>query len=279
MPLVRIDLDKAAPVGRAVIVGEVVCDAMRTVAGVPEDDKFQIVTRHDHGEIIYPSKGYLGVQYSPDLVVVQITWNAGRSVDVKERFYRDQGAAERSALARPVGVTGRAHSRPGPAPRPGRNPRRSARRYPRADRCPGASRGSRWGDCRSGPRASRRDRRARPSRANRACRPARRGHRAADHPPVPRGASMRSSPPARTWDPWPCPGRRTGDRRSHRPALTAIRVTLDRRDAHDFGTAEWIINRARIVPVIHTRRLIGASRRMPRRGPGFSMDRVPAPSW
>lgn len=101
MPLVRIDLDKAAPAERATIIGNVVYEAMRAVAGVPEDDKFQVVTRHDHGEILYPGNGYLGVQYSPDLVVIQITWNAGRSVDMKKQFYRmvANGVAEKASIS------------------------------------------------------------------------------------------------------------------------------------------------------------------------------------
>ena len=88
MPLVRIDLDKSAPAERAGIVGAAVYEAMIAIAGVPADDRFQIVTRHDAGEIVYPANGYLGIAYSRDLVMIQITWNAGRSIDVKRRFYR-----------------------------------------------------------------------------------------------------------------------------------------------------------------------------------------------
>lgn len=88
MPLVRIDLDKSAPAKRAGIVGDVIYDAMRAVAGVPEDDKFQIITPRETGEIVYPANGYLGVQYSSDLVVIQITWNLGRSTEVKKQLYR-----------------------------------------------------------------------------------------------------------------------------------------------------------------------------------------------
>lgn len=101
MPLVRIDLDNAAPAERAAIIGDVVYEAMRAVAGVPEDDRFQVFTRHEHGEIIYPEKGYLGVRYSPDLVVIQITWNAGRSVEVKKQFYRmvADGVAEKAGIS------------------------------------------------------------------------------------------------------------------------------------------------------------------------------------
>lgn len=101
MPLVRIDLDKAAPANRAGIIGDIVYDAMRAVAGVPEDDKFQIITRHDREEIVYPANGYLGIRYSPDLVMIQITWNSGRSTEVKKQFYRmvAENVAERTGIS------------------------------------------------------------------------------------------------------------------------------------------------------------------------------------
>ena len=88
MPLVRIDLDKSAPAERARIVGDVVYDAMIAVANVPADDKFQIITRHDVGEIVYPDAGYLGISYTKDLIIIQITWNQGRSIEVKQAFYK-----------------------------------------------------------------------------------------------------------------------------------------------------------------------------------------------
>ena len=88
MPLVRIDLDKSAPAERARIVGDVVYDAMIAVANVPADDKFQIITRHDAGEIVYPDAGYLGISYTKDLIIIQITWNQGRSIEVKQAFYK-----------------------------------------------------------------------------------------------------------------------------------------------------------------------------------------------
>ncbi|MEN3929980.1 tautomerase family protein [Microvirga sp. W0021] len=87
MPLVRIDLHKSAPEGLAKIVGDAVYDAMREVANVPAGDKFQIITRHESGELVYPSEGYLGINYSENIIFIQIIWNAGRSVDVKQSFY------------------------------------------------------------------------------------------------------------------------------------------------------------------------------------------------
>ena len=63
-------------------------DAMTRAANVPINDKFQIVTRHDDDELIYPSEGYLGVRYSADIVFIQVTWVGGRSVEVKKAFFR-----------------------------------------------------------------------------------------------------------------------------------------------------------------------------------------------
>jgi phenylpyruvate tautomerase PptA (4-oxalocrotonate tautomerase family) len=88
MPLVRIDLNKDAPAERVRIVCQAVYGAMTDIANVPANDKFQIVTRHSVDEIIYPEEGYLGIQYSPDLIFIQVTWVAGRSTDVKKQFYR-----------------------------------------------------------------------------------------------------------------------------------------------------------------------------------------------
>jgi Tautomerase enzyme len=83
MPLVRIDLNEDAPAERVRIVSQAVYGAMIEIANAPINDKFQIVTRHSTDEIIYPEEGYLGVRYSPDLIIIQVTWVGGRSTDVK----------------------------------------------------------------------------------------------------------------------------------------------------------------------------------------------------
>jgi hypothetical protein len=61
MPLVRIDLSSAALPKLRQTASDVVYDAMITVAKVPADDKFQIVTGHAAGELVFPKKGYLGM--------------------------------------------------------------------------------------------------------------------------------------------------------------------------------------------------------------------------
>jgi 4-oxalocrotonate tautomerase len=56
MPLVRIDISKTASRERVRDVGDAVYNAMIAVANVPNYDKFQVVTRHEPDEIIYPEE-------------------------------------------------------------------------------------------------------------------------------------------------------------------------------------------------------------------------------
>ena len=88
MPLVRINLSASASQEVVDAVSHCVYDAMLSVANVPAGDKFQIITRHAPGELVYPVEGYLGITYSSNIIFIQVTWNAGRSVDVKKAFYK-----------------------------------------------------------------------------------------------------------------------------------------------------------------------------------------------
>ncbi|WP_186024742.1 tautomerase family protein [Burkholderia gladioli] len=88
MPLVRIDPSKSASPEVVAAVSETVYEAMVNIANVPEHDKFQIISRHAPDELVYPAEGYLGVDYTPGIVFIQVTWNAGRTVEVKKAFYR-----------------------------------------------------------------------------------------------------------------------------------------------------------------------------------------------
>jgi phenylpyruvate tautomerase PptA (4-oxalocrotonate tautomerase family) len=88
MPLVRIDVDASTPPELRQTIGDVVYDAMTSAAKVPADDKFMIVSTHSAGDLVFPKEGYLGIQYTAGIVFIQITWNAGRTTEVKKAFYR-----------------------------------------------------------------------------------------------------------------------------------------------------------------------------------------------
>ncbi|MDB5567508.1 MAG: tautomerase enzyme family protein [Tardiphaga sp.] len=88
MPLARIDLSSTASPQLKQTVSDVVYDAMTAVANVPAHDKFQVITTHAADELVFPREGYLGIDYSAGIIFIQVTWNAGRSTEVKKAFYR-----------------------------------------------------------------------------------------------------------------------------------------------------------------------------------------------
>jgi 4-oxalocrotonate tautomerase len=87
MPLVRISLMKGKPEGFGKKVGEVVYRAMADTINVPEKDHFQIITEHGKNSLIY-DPSYLNIPRTDGIVVIQITLNEGRTVDLKKALYK-----------------------------------------------------------------------------------------------------------------------------------------------------------------------------------------------
>ena len=86
MPLVRIDLRSGKDVAYRQQIGRVVYEALRSV-GVPENDRFEIIAEHDAENFLF-DPGYLGIRRSDDLVIIQITWNEGRTLAQKQALYK-----------------------------------------------------------------------------------------------------------------------------------------------------------------------------------------------
>jgi 4-oxalocrotonate tautomerase len=87
MPLVRIDLAAGKSENYRRAIGDVIYESMLTTINVPVDDRFQIITEHAPSNLII-NPVYLGIQRSPDCIVVQITLNEGRTVDQKRALYK-----------------------------------------------------------------------------------------------------------------------------------------------------------------------------------------------
>lgn len=87
MPLVRIALRRGKSSSHLTALRNGVYQAMRASFNVPEDDRFILVSQHDADEFDYDT-GYLGIARSDELVIVQITCNAGRSLEQKQALYR-----------------------------------------------------------------------------------------------------------------------------------------------------------------------------------------------
>tara|TARA_Y100001960_G_scaffold306849_1_gene362519 strand:+ start:90 stop:476 length:387 start_codon:yes stop_codon:yes gene_type:complete len=87
MPLVRIDLNKSYTQESSKQIGEIVYSAMEEEINVPKDDKFQIITRHETSELNIPDS-YLGIKYTQGLIIIQISLNKGRSIELKKKLYK-----------------------------------------------------------------------------------------------------------------------------------------------------------------------------------------------
>jgi phenylpyruvate tautomerase PptA (4-oxalocrotonate tautomerase family) len=100
MPLVRIDLRKGKSDAYRQEIGRVVHEAMHSV-GVPKDDRFQVIAEHDAANFVF-DPNYLGIRRSEDLVMIQITWNEGRTLEQKKALYKAiaDGLAARLSLRR-----------------------------------------------------------------------------------------------------------------------------------------------------------------------------------
>jgi phenylpyruvate tautomerase PptA (4-oxalocrotonate tautomerase family) len=86
VPLVRIDArsDKTPETLRAISDG--VHRALVEAIGIPEDDRFQILTTHPAHELVF-DEHYMGVERR-DVVFVQITLLRGRTEEKKQDLYR-----------------------------------------------------------------------------------------------------------------------------------------------------------------------------------------------
>jgi 4-oxalocrotonate tautomerase len=86
MPLVRIDLRQGKPAEYRAALGDAVHQAMVETINVPAADRFQLIAEHSAGGMIH-DPSYLGVSRTDDVVFVQITLNAGRTVEMKKALY------------------------------------------------------------------------------------------------------------------------------------------------------------------------------------------------
>jgi 4-oxalocrotonate tautomerase len=88
VPFVRIYLRKGKPAEYLRAVADGVHAALVAQANVPQDDRFQVIQELDDDALIaHPSYG--GVNRSKDLIIIEVTFNAGRTVEIKKNLYAD----------------------------------------------------------------------------------------------------------------------------------------------------------------------------------------------
>jgi 4-oxalocrotonate tautomerase len=88
MPIVRIDLIEGKSEEYRTQLGEIVYQTMVDVLNVPKGDRFQVITEHHKSGLPF-DRDYLGVHRTDDCIFFQITLNAGRSVELKQSFYKE----------------------------------------------------------------------------------------------------------------------------------------------------------------------------------------------
>jgi phenylpyruvate tautomerase PptA (4-oxalocrotonate tautomerase family) len=88
VPFVKLYLRKGKSPEYLRSVADAVHEALIAQANVPRDDRFQVIHQlEDDALIAHPSYG--GVNRSKDLIIVEITLNTGRTVEIKKNLYAD----------------------------------------------------------------------------------------------------------------------------------------------------------------------------------------------
>lgn len=87
MPLVRISIHKGRSAEFRRKLGDAIHRALVETIDVPQLDRFQLLTEHEPGDLVY-DQGYLGIARTQDIVIVQITLSIGRTLAQKRKLFR-----------------------------------------------------------------------------------------------------------------------------------------------------------------------------------------------
>jgi phenylpyruvate tautomerase PptA (4-oxalocrotonate tautomerase family) len=86
MPLVRIDVNRTRDDDAIRAIADGIHSAIVEVYGIPVRDRFQIITKHDPGEIIAEDAG-LGFERSDGVVMIHVFTQGGRTPEAKQALY------------------------------------------------------------------------------------------------------------------------------------------------------------------------------------------------
>lgn len=87
MPFVKVYLRKGKSPEYLGLMSGAIHAALVEEAGIPEDDRFLVINEMGE-ETLYADPSYGGVARTEDLVIIEITMNAGRSIDQKKAIYK-----------------------------------------------------------------------------------------------------------------------------------------------------------------------------------------------
>src|SRR5882672_11140146 len=87
MPLVRIDPPNGKTADDWKAISDGVQGALVETFNVPKDDLFQVITSHAPQTEIVHAPSYMGIEYSQDLTLIQLTVSDTRTIDQKKQLF------------------------------------------------------------------------------------------------------------------------------------------------------------------------------------------------
>jgi 4-oxalocrotonate tautomerase len=101
MPFARIDMVRGKSADYKRTIADVVYEAVVDILKAPANDRFQVITEHAPESHI-ADDSYLGIKRTQDCVFIQLTLNAGRTLEQKKAFYKSvaDGLHQRLGLRR-----------------------------------------------------------------------------------------------------------------------------------------------------------------------------------
>jgi 4-oxalocrotonate tautomerase len=86
MPFVRISLRGDRSEKERLSIGDSVHRAMVKAIGIPEGDRFQVITEHG-ADLVY-DPDYLNIKRTDGIIIIQITLASGRTLEKKKALYK-----------------------------------------------------------------------------------------------------------------------------------------------------------------------------------------------
>jgi phenylpyruvate tautomerase PptA (4-oxalocrotonate tautomerase family) len=88
MPLARISVPRHRSAADRKAISAGIHAALQEAFNVPADDLFHLVGEHEPNAGLVRSARYLGIEYSDDLTIIQITVSDTRTVEQKKTLFR-----------------------------------------------------------------------------------------------------------------------------------------------------------------------------------------------
>ena len=87
MPLVRISVHDSMPVPTRRAVADAVYTALRNTLGIPEGDRFIVLSALSHDEL-FIDPTFMSMNRTDNFILVHATLRSGRSAEVKQAYQK-----------------------------------------------------------------------------------------------------------------------------------------------------------------------------------------------